>query len=237
MTVRVIELEDIHIKIICKSMAQMRGELKTIARGMVEIYFGFHDRILKRRENRELYKKLITEHTFLYEDHRATRRLWFNPLLFKLIKRMFFKNQHDNSMICRPLFNPIRCALDEWSDGIWEPIPFTTPVYKPIYEELFAGLTKLKKDGSANVIKGLGQELWDESISTSISARFAVTQENLGGSFSAQTNAATITDYQQREHRRRQETNEAGIAGEAGENNQANEADGADGAGVTHEAA
>jgi len=32
---------------------------------MVELYFGFHHHVSKRRESKELYKKLIAENTFL----------------------------------------------------------------------------------------------------------------------------------------------------------------------------
>jgi len=49
-----------HIGVIRKSTAQIRGELKAIARSTVELWFGFHDHISKKQENQALYKKLIT---------------------------------------------------------------------------------------------------------------------------------------------------------------------------------
>jgi len=63
------EVDGDHIKVIRKSTAQIRGELKAIARSTVELWFGFYDHISKKQENQALYKKLITNNTFLYEVH------------------------------------------------------------------------------------------------------------------------------------------------------------------------
>ncbi|KDQ16262.1 hypothetical protein BOTBODRAFT_258369 [Botryobasidium botryosum FD-172 SS1] len=164
------------IKVICKSTSQMRGELKTIARYMVELFFGFHDRLSKTRANKRRYKDLTADYAFLYEDPDKLKAMWCSPVLFKLIKKMFFKKKNDDGIHNSEYFNPIkpptialayaavRCALDEWSEGIFDPVDFTTATYKDVYDELRQGLTELAKDPEGErELTNLGQELWEES--------------------------------------------------------------------------
>ncbi|KDQ08561.1 hypothetical protein BOTBODRAFT_645521 [Botryobasidium botryosum FD-172 SS1] len=161
---------------ICKSTSQMRGELKVIARYMVELFFGFHDRSSKIRANKRRYRELTTDSAFLYEDPSKLEAMWCSPILFKLVKRMFFKKKNDDSIQSSEYFNPIkpptialayatvRCALDEWSEGIFDPVDFTTAAYKDVYDELRQGLAELAEDlEGERELTNLGQELWEES--------------------------------------------------------------------------
>ncbi|KDQ19372.1 hypothetical protein BOTBODRAFT_27963 [Botryobasidium botryosum FD-172 SS1] len=204
------------IKVITKTTSQMRGELKTIARSMVDLFFGFYDRSTKLRANRRRYKHLTADHAFLYEDPDKLEAMWCSPILFKLIKRMFFKKKNDDGIRSSEYFNPIkpptialayaavRCALDEWSEGVFDPVDFTTAAYKDVYDELRRGLAELAEDPEGErELTNLGQELWEES-----SARFGAAPHAKEPAFSQEARLTAIQHLKARAERKRQETGE-----------------------------
>ncbi|KDQ09406.1 hypothetical protein BOTBODRAFT_36994 [Botryobasidium botryosum FD-172 SS1] len=213
------------IKVITKTTSQMRGELKTIAHSMVDLFFGFYkdpekvlfyNRSTKLRANRRRYKHLTADHAFLYEDPDKLKAMWCSPILFKLIKRMFFKKKNDDGIRSSEYFNPIkpptialayatvRCALDEWSEGVFDPVDFTTAAYKDVYDELRRGLAELAEDPEGErELTNLGQELWEES-----SARFGAAPHAKEPAFSQEACLTAIQHLKARAERKRQETGE-----------------------------
>ncbi|KAG8924534.1 hypothetical protein FRC00_005026, partial [Tulasnella sp. 408] len=199
-----------------KGASQMRGELKIIARAAVEAVFGFVSRDSKTLTNKRLYDQLIHENLFLYEKWQNPAKpegMWYGEILFKIVRKMWFANSKDNGIVHSSHFNPIqpetialvwtavRCALDEWKDGVFIPVNFTALSYETMYQELFCGLESLQgtSDGQA-VVRDLGVELWEES-----SNGFVERRQHTHNTFTQTQHAAAVRDAAARKARKQAE--------------------------------
>ncbi|KAG8960468.1 hypothetical protein FRC05_006839 [Tulasnella sp. 425] len=187
------------------TVSQMRGELKTIARLAVETVFGFIPRESKALSNKKLYERLINGNIYLYkkwQDAGNPKGMWFNEILFNIVRKMWFKSSKDDGILYSTHFDPVqtetmaltytavRCALDEWKDGSLNAVNFTALSYEAIYQDLFAGLVSLKRSAEGEeVVKDLGEELWTESSSGLVERRQLLTN-----SFSQAQHSAAVRD-------------------------------------------
>ncbi|KAG8902175.1 hypothetical protein FRC00_000984 [Tulasnella sp. 408] len=98
----------------------------------------------------------------------------------------------------RGWISAVRCALDEWKDGTFNPVHFTALAYEGVYDELFAGLVALQStaDGQA-VIQELGSELWEESSNGMIKRR-----QHANNSFTEAQHIAAVRDAAARKARK-----------------------------------
>ncbi|KAI5987433.1 hypothetical protein EDD15DRAFT_2372133 [Pisolithus albus] len=139
-------------KLITSRGSQVRGELKTKLRPLVEVMFGFHSSQSKSaiKKNRSLAEALKEGTNFAFkhmapmeEDRRGFLKA---PLIQKIINTMWFANKHDEGVMFPEHFKPfpyptlalvltaIECCIDEWATGKRGDIPFTTQEYRPVYE-------------------------------------------------------------------------------------------------------
>ncbi|KAI5980544.1 hypothetical protein EDD15DRAFT_2121324, partial [Pisolithus albus] len=134
-------------KLITSCGSQVRGELKTKLRPLVEVMFGFHSSQSKSaiKKNRSLAEALKegTNFAFKVKDRRGFLKA---PLIQKIINTMWFANKHDEGVMFPEHFKPfpyptlalvltaIECCIDEWATGKRGDIPFTTQEYRPVYE-------------------------------------------------------------------------------------------------------
>lgn len=139
--------------------------------------------------------------------------MWFGDILFRIVRKMWFANLKDEGIVHSSLFNPVqpetmalvwtavRCALDKWKDGTFNPVNFSALAYEGFYQELFSGLVDLQStpDGQT-VIQDLGAELWEES-----SNGLTEQQQHANNSFTQAQHMAAVQDAVARKARKRAE--------------------------------
>ncbi|KAJ7732843.1 hypothetical protein B0H16DRAFT_1328495, partial [Mycena metata] len=154
-------------KLIARRGPQMRGELKTKVRALVELVFGFESGQNKKnvRKNRQLAEDLKEGMGFCYRDSpadpAARKGLYKAPIIQKSINLMWFNNRRDEGAKHPEIFGPqfpkpgfalvlsaIECSIDEWATGIKTDIPFTAADYRSVYEEHLKCLDDFEKHTS-----------------------------------------------------------------------------------------
>ncbi|KAJ7784981.1 hypothetical protein DFH07DRAFT_696783, partial [Mycena maculata] len=148
-------------KMITRHGPQMRGELKTKVRRLVEIIFGFDSCQNKKniRKNRQRAEDLKEGLGYCYEvisnyvqknpaKAEGRRGLYKAKTIQKATNLMWFSNRRDEGAMHPELFGPIfpkpafalvlsaiECAIDEWATGIKTNVPFTSAEYHSVYQE------------------------------------------------------------------------------------------------------
>ncbi|KAJ7347810.1 hypothetical protein DFH08DRAFT_698799 [Mycena albidolilacea] len=139
-------------KLITSRTSQMRGELKTKVRALVELTFGFESGQNKRnvRKNRQLAEDLKEGMGYAYKTSpsKADSRkgLYKAPLIQKSLNVMWFANRRSEGATHPEMFGPIlrkptlalvltaiECGIDEWATGIKADVPFTSADYRSVY--------------------------------------------------------------------------------------------------------
>ncbi|KDQ17626.1 hypothetical protein BOTBODRAFT_172076 [Botryobasidium botryosum FD-172 SS1] len=165
------------LKFICKGTCQMRGRLKDLAQVAVPLFYKLIQGVHHTHRNRLQYKKLIANDAYLYEDPDNLVGIWFAPLLFTIIQKMWFKREEDDGIKFSQYFHPeismqtialtftaVQCALDEWNDSIHRPHAFK--IYCPIYKTLLFILNVLNSNPEQEeVLHSLGTEFWESGSS------------------------------------------------------------------------
>ncbi|KAI5994999.1 hypothetical protein EDD15DRAFT_2365900 [Pisolithus albus] len=122
-------------KIITSRGSQVRGQLKTKLRPLVEAIFGFHSSQTKSaiKKNRSLAESLKEGTNFAFKhmaaDEDGRRGFLKAPLIQKIVNTMWFANKHDDGVVFHNHYNPfpnptlalvltaIECCIDEWMTG------------------------------------------------------------------------------------------------------------------------
>ncbi|KAH7910152.1 hypothetical protein BJ138DRAFT_1114361 [Hygrophoropsis aurantiaca] len=139
-------------KMVTSRGPQVRGELKTKLRPLVEIMFEFstgHNKAAIKR-NRDHAEALKDGNNFAYRtrgDTLADRHGIFKaPIFQKATDIMWFANKHNEGVTFPQHFKPfpivtlallltvIENCIDEWATGIRTDIPFTINEYRPSFE-------------------------------------------------------------------------------------------------------
>ncbi|KAJ6489148.1 hypothetical protein DFH09DRAFT_378989 [Mycena vulgaris] len=151
-------------KLITRRGAQMRGELKTKVRGLVELVFGFESGQNKKniRKNRQLAEDLKEGMGYSYREFPsvATKRkgMYKAKIIQKSTNVMWFNNRRDEGATHPELFGPvfpkpafalvlsaIECSIDEWATGVKSDVPFTAADYRGVYLEHLKCLEEFEK--------------------------------------------------------------------------------------------
>ncbi|KIK04876.1 hypothetical protein K443DRAFT_4235 [Laccaria amethystina LaAM-08-1] len=137
-----IEFDQDIMKLIMARASQARGQLKTLARPLVEAAYGISPANPKR-DNRNLVEDLQDRIGFAYKAPDRTG-LYRHPIIQTIINKMYFKNKTDDGIV-NPEFSEneelslvtlalvltvIDNCLDEWQTGEHVDVQFSAAAYK-----------------------------------------------------------------------------------------------------------
>ncbi|KAI5987190.1 hypothetical protein EDD15DRAFT_2152343, partial [Pisolithus albus] len=134
-------------KLVTSRGSQVRGQLKTKLRPLVEAMFGFYSSQSKNaiKKNRNLAEGLKEGTNFAFKED-GRRGFLKAPIIQKIVNTMWFTNKHDDGIVFHEYFKPfpypalalvltaIECCIDEWATGSRTDIPFTIQEYRGAYE-------------------------------------------------------------------------------------------------------
>ncbi|KAJ7186338.1 hypothetical protein GGX14DRAFT_581118 [Mycena pura] len=163
------------VKMIAKRGPQMRGELKTKVRALVELVFGFDSGQNRKnvRKNRELAEDLKVEYGYTYlvfhRDIAERKGIYRAKIIQKAANVMWFSNRRDEGVILHELFGPvlpkptfaliltaIECCIDEWLTGIKTDTAFTAADYAAAYRKALESLERFeKKTAPRNILENI----------------------------------------------------------------------------------
>ncbi|KAJ7266483.1 hypothetical protein B0H12DRAFT_976850, partial [Mycena haematopus] len=160
-------------KLITSRTSQLRGELKTKVRCLVELTFGFHTGQNKKnvRKNRQLAEDLKEGMGYAYKTNpsKADSRkgLYKAEIIQKVTNLMWFSNRRAEGATHPDMFGPalpkptlalvltaIECGIDEWATGIKTDVPFTSAEYRSTYLEHIKALNDFEKRSAPRDILG-----------------------------------------------------------------------------------
>ncbi|KAF8237061.1 hypothetical protein L208DRAFT_1249518 [Tricholoma matsutake] len=131
----------------------LRGELKLKMRPLVEAFFGFESGLNRKiiARNCQTAEDLKDGKGFVYKvtnaDTMNCKGMYQARILQKVVNVMWFHNKQDEGVVHAAQFSPltisalalvlaaIECCIDEWITGVRTDIPFSTALYKDIYED------------------------------------------------------------------------------------------------------
>ncbi|KDQ09642.1 hypothetical protein BOTBODRAFT_178861 [Botryobasidium botryosum FD-172 SS1] len=169
------------------------GTKRMIAQDLIPVFYRFLPNGV--HQNRAIYKRLITENAYLYEDSSKLVGIWFSPLLFTLVHDMWFKKPEDDGLQCPQYFHPkiplptIALVYTTWSQGYFRGMKLETRPYSNVYSSLLDGLMRLHNNPESRMVTdGLGSELLDLS-------RSHAAKDTNKSSFPESANANAARDY------------------------------------------
>ncbi|KAF8193587.1 hypothetical protein K438DRAFT_1828910 [Mycena galopus ATCC 62051] len=160
-------------KLITSQMSQMRGEVKSEVRGLIELTFGFASGQNKKniRKNHQLAEDLKEDMGYAYEVNpsksQGRKGLYKAGIIQKTTNLMWFGNRRAEGAMNPEMFGPalpkptlalvltaIECGIDEWATGIKTDVPFTSADYRTTYTDHIASLTAFEKRSAPRDILG-----------------------------------------------------------------------------------
>ncbi|KAF8183352.1 hypothetical protein K438DRAFT_1767017 [Mycena galopus ATCC 62051] len=160
-------------KLITSRTSQMRGELKTKVRGLVELTFGFESGQNKKnvRKNRQLAEDLKEDMGYAHQVNpskaEGRKGLYKANIIQKATNLMWFSNRRAEGALHPEIFGPalpkptlalvecgIECGIDEWATGIKTDVPFTSADYRSIYTDHINSMTAFEKRSAPRDILG-----------------------------------------------------------------------------------
>ncbi|KAJ7711455.1 hypothetical protein B0H16DRAFT_1480359 [Mycena metata] len=144
------DYDDVTQELVLRRGPQMRGELKTKVRALVEIVFGFESGQNKKhvQKNRQCAEELKDGLGFCYKESPT------NVVERKgLYKAKIIQKSHPprgvGPIFPKPAFalvlTAIECAIGEWATRIKTEIPFTSADYRSVYQEHLRCLNDFEK--------------------------------------------------------------------------------------------
>ncbi|KAJ6452580.1 hypothetical protein C8R45DRAFT_1112886 [Mycena sanguinolenta] len=141
-------LAPIMAKMIASRGSQLRGELKTKVRPLIDTMYGFKSGQNKKTIafNRKLAEDLKEESTFAFKDIKKKKGLYKHPIIQCVFNAMWFANSKDEGPRHPELFSPILLRalaliltaiennIDEHLTGIRTDVAFTANNYRAVYE-------------------------------------------------------------------------------------------------------
>ncbi|KIO33393.1 hypothetical protein M407DRAFT_17663 [Tulasnella calospora MUT 4182] len=118
-----------------------------------------------RAENRQRSRHLIEDDRYTHEFPDDKKNRWFAWTALAVIRRAFFGDRKVDGFKHSDLFHPmplplialtftaIRCALDEWTRGKKESIPFRVSEYEDVYEGHVRNLVALEIGNGQAMVK------------------------------------------------------------------------------------
>ncbi|KAJ7088510.1 hypothetical protein B0H15DRAFT_1022499 [Mycena belliarum] len=160
-------------KLITRRGPQMRGEIKTKVRSLIELVFGFESGQNKRnvRKNRQLAEDLKEGMGYCYKEYPADaerrKGLYKAKIIQKSANLMWFNNRRDEGAMHPEVFGPIlpkpafalilsaiECGIDEWATGVKTDVPFTSADYRSVYLDHLKALDDFEKHTASRDILG-----------------------------------------------------------------------------------
>ncbi|KAF8804477.1 hypothetical protein BYT27DRAFT_7225209 [Phlegmacium glaucopus] len=153
--------------------SQLRGELKSKTRPLVEAFFGFKSGLNRKiiAKNRQTAEDLKDGKGFVYKvtdpDAMKWKGMYQAKVLQKVVNVMWFRNKQDEGVVHTVQFNPltvpalalvlaaIECCIDEWITGIRTDIPFSTTLYKDVYEDHIHCLERFNKISKQKILPNI----------------------------------------------------------------------------------
>ncbi|KAJ7090947.1 hypothetical protein B0H15DRAFT_948698 [Mycena belliarum] len=144
-------------KLITNRGPQVRGELKTKIKPLVELNYGFKSGQDKKTIafNRKLAEKLKEGSAFAFKHVKEKRGLYKNPILQMAVNAMWFANRRDEGPRHPDIFGPqfprqaaalvlavVENTIDEHVTGIKTDVPFTANDYRSVYESHLKALNE-----------------------------------------------------------------------------------------------
>ncbi|KAI5994821.1 hypothetical protein EDD15DRAFT_2119815, partial [Pisolithus albus] len=200
-------------KLVTSRGSQVRGQLKSKLRPLVEAMFGFHSSQSKSaiKKNRTLAEGLKEGTNFAFKhmvaEEDGRRGFLKAPLIQKIVNTMWFANKHDDGVLYHKHFKPfpypalalvltaIECCIDKWMPGTRTDIPFTIQEYHGAYEshlkclEAFEDATKMY-----NVLPAICSKLYEVGRVHSGAAPLSLPTEV---TISARVIAAAIKEHEE----------------------------------------
>ncbi|KAJ7844285.1 hypothetical protein B0H13DRAFT_2286426 [Mycena leptocephala] len=131
-------------KLITSRGSQLRGELKTKIRPLIDVMYSFKSGQNKKTIafNRKLAEDLKEGSVFAFKDIEAKKGLYKHPILQSAVNAMWFANRHNEGPRHPEFFSPCvpeaslpsSLRIDERLTGIKTDVPFTVNDYRSIYE-------------------------------------------------------------------------------------------------------
>ncbi|EDR03011.1 uncharacterized protein LACBIDRAFT_307860 [Laccaria bicolor S238N-H82] len=168
-----IEFDHDIMKLITARASQARGQLKTLARPLVEAAYGISPTNAKR-DNRNLVEDLQDRIGFAYKNLADRTGLYRHPIIQTIVNKMYFKHKTDDGIV-NPEFSEneelslvtlalvltvIDNCLDEWQTGEHVDVQFSAATYK---NKFIAHLKRLEdfaeKTKDANIVSRLRKHL------------------------------------------------------------------------------
>ncbi|KAJ7080851.1 hypothetical protein C8R44DRAFT_895243 [Mycena epipterygia] len=145
-------------KLISSRGPQLRGELKTKVKPIVNLVYGFKTGQNKKTIafNRKLAEDLKEGSAFAFRNVKEKKGLYKNPIFQMVFNAMWFANRKDEGVTHPELFNPapvpafaltlaaVENSINEHLTGIRMDVPFTANEYHRVYESHLTALEQFE---------------------------------------------------------------------------------------------
>ncbi|KAJ7712831.1 hypothetical protein DFH07DRAFT_763371, partial [Mycena maculata] len=136
-------------KLITNRGPQVRGEVKTKVKPLVELLYGFKTGQNKKTiaRNRKIAEDLKENSTFAFKHVKEKTGLYKHTIFQMAVNAMWFANRKDDGPRHPDLFSPslpveafalvltaVENSIDEYLTGIRMDVPFTSNDYRSVYE-------------------------------------------------------------------------------------------------------
>ncbi|KAI6010389.1 hypothetical protein BKA83DRAFT_4503539 [Pisolithus microcarpus] len=201
------------VKLVTIRGSQIRGQLKTKLRPLVEAVYGFHSSQSKSaiKKNHALAEELKEGMNFAFKHMAAQEdgRCGFlkAPQIQKIVNMMWFANKHDDGVMFPDHFKPfphpalalvltgIECCIDEWATGTRMDVAFTIQEYCGMFESHLNCLQEFEEATKQyGVLSGICNKIYEAGRIHSGAAPL-ITQSQ--ASVSARVIADAIKEYQE----------------------------------------
>ncbi|TFY52982.1 hypothetical protein EVG20_g10319 [Dentipellis fragilis] len=160
------------VDIVKRAAAQLHGELKTKAQGIIETMYGFGG--LPAKDIKQLVEDLLHRGAFHFEDPKMHQGLFRNPIVLTLLTHQWVSRKNGEAAgIYAALFNPIpeelialivstvECVINDYAGGSFQPKGnnFSADKYSVVYDRHLKSLSKYKKLKPA-MFRKLQEDLW-----------------------------------------------------------------------------
>ncbi|KAI0349157.1 hypothetical protein OH77DRAFT_1415492 [Trametes cingulata] len=203
------------LQIITQYSWNLRGELKTYARGCVPGAYGFKAGITTAAQafNRERAAKILHERTFTYEtiseDSQGHVGLYENEIIQDIINRGFYKSADDDGIALADIYDPfpaagialvltaVQCAIEEWATGAHTSVKFSE---EKKYSRAYKGhLNDLREFETASGDDRIVSEICERiSRHGRLCAKAPISNQHDGTSLPRSAISQAVADYRRR---------------------------------------
>ncbi|KAG1727146.1 hypothetical protein EDD22DRAFT_961298 [Suillus occidentalis] len=160
------------IQMITRRTSHLTSEVKAKLRSLIESLYGFNcsTRESVKSKNCRLVQDLKHKFGLCYRDLGDKKNnvprsgLYKTRLNQKGVNLLWYQNKRDEGIMFEKKFTPfpipalalvytaVECCIDEWTDGEWTDINFSSAEYKDVYDKHLANLRKFNTQTKAHGI-------------------------------------------------------------------------------------